>query len=151
MKKRIIKILYILGLTLWAGTFIYSLLSIFVGIDYCMLSFSIKTCPKIYGFRALGQIWFVMLNKYYVIYLILALVILFKKQQNRISIKQNLLYSIMPILLSLLIFLCACLAKIYNSTYIIFIKIYKQNIWIIISIIIGIINIIRITFKKRRT
>ena len=144
---------FIIGSIPYIITFIYSILSIFIGVSSCLLSKKYGICEPMYGFRAFGQVWYILLYTFYPVYLVFLLFMILgysNKKMNAVTRNRMfLLFGAAPFVLSLLLFLFACLASPNINLASLFSSIFIHHFFIVVSDIFGIVCILFSLYRLR--
>ena len=151
MKNKTGLIWTILGVIPYLLTCIYSVISMFIGANTCLLDVGYGVCEKVYGLRGFGQIWYMFLYILFPAYLVFLFFIILgfsKKRMTKVtSNRMLLLFGASPFLLSLFLFLCASLANPGGNLAYIFSSIFINHFFIVISDFIGFFFILKAVFS----
>ena len=147
MKKKIGFGWAIIGIIPYALTLIMSIIAMFNGINTCLVIASYTICDYVFGLKAFGQVWYMLLNIWFPLYLafMFFMILGFSGEDKMTSFKRNkllLLFGIAPFGLSLCLFLFSCLANAGYPISALFEDIFMNHIFIVGSDFIGIVLIL---------
>ncbi len=146
MKNKMGNSWFIIGIIPYIITLIFSIISIFTGVSTCFLNSDYYFCDVVTGLSGFGQVWYMLLYIFFPVYLICFLFIilgLFKNNKASIThTRMLLLFGAAPFILSLICFLCGCLADTMSSIYILFSDIFVRHFFIVFADFMGIVFIL---------
>ena len=136
----------LLGVVPYVITLIYSIISMFIGVNTCLLDYGFGYCDVVYGLRGFGQVWYMALFILFPVYLVfLFFIILGFSKRRMTAVTRNrmlLLFGGAPFALSLVLFLCACLANPGGNLASLFSSIFVNHFFIVIADFIGVFFIL---------
>ena len=163
MKNKIGLIWFLLGGIPYALTCCFAIVSMFIGVNSCILDVGYGLCEVVYGLRGFGQVWYMVLYILFPLYLVFLFFIILGFSKKRITTvtlnRMLLLFGASPFALSLFLFLCACLARPGSNLASLFSSIFINHFFIVISDCFGLLFILKAIFgiqketkvkKKRR-
>lgn len=146
MKNRAGFVWFIVGVIPYIITFIYSVYSMFAGVSTCFFSKHYEFCNQVSGLQAFGQVWYMCLYVFFPVYLVFFFFMilgLFKTHYTTITRNRMLLlFGAAPYMLSLVCFLCGCLADTNHSLSYLFSDIFIRHFFIVFADFVGILFIV---------
>lgn len=147
MKKKIGFGWAIAGIIPYILTLIMSIISMFNGINTCLVIASYTICDYVFGLKAFGQVWYMAIHVWFPLYLafLFFMILGFSGEEKMTIYKKSkllLLFGISPFALSLALFLFSCLANAGYPISVLFSDIFINHYFIVFSDFIGIFLIL---------
>lgn len=140
-KDKMGTIWFIIGLLPYIITLTVSIAAIFKGTSTCFLTTGYGLCDHVEGFKAFIEIWHLALEVLYPIFLVCTFFIILGINNYRMTeLNKNrllLIFGSIPFILSISLFLLACISMTTKSIYTIFSEVFINHYFIVFSNFIG--------------